>query len=188
MRRLNPDEAKAAHTPVDRYCFSRIGRDRVRGGSWVTRSFEGGPTCNTRTSIGGSSGGVSGVHQEVTSQVSSIGTGQGTERVGRRIGPHGEVREEMTRAVPVHQPSPTRLSQPGSPTSLQKSSGSCRRDGVRQEEARKKRSRSLSVLSPDLVGGPDLSLQHWGASHDDHVERGKGTIMETLISRGRARW
>ena len=52
-----------------------------------------------------------------------------------------------------------------------------------REEARKKRSRSLSVPSPNLIGGPDLSLQVWGALHDEHV-RGKGTIMETLTSRG----
>ena len=52
-----------------------------------------------------------------------------------------------------------------------------------REEARKKRSRSLSVLSPDLVGGSDLTLQEWGA-HDEHVGRSKGAIMETLISQG----
>ena len=47
-----------------------------------------------------------------------------------------------------------------------------------REEARKKRSRSLSVPSPDLVGGPDLSLQQksgalcttnmWGEERSDH--------------------
>ena len=53
-----------------------------------------------------------------------------------------------------------------------------------REEARKKRFGSLSVPSPDLVGGPDLSLQDWGALHDDHVGRGRGAIMETSTSRG----
>ena len=53
---------------------------------------------------------------------------------------------------------------------------------TKREEARKKRSRSLSVLSPDLVGGSDLTLQEWGAH--EHVGRSKGAIMETLISQG----
>ena len=55
---------------------------------------------------------------------------------------------------------------------------------VEREEARKKRSRSLSVLSSDLVAGPDVSLQECGALHDQHVGQPKGAIMETLISRG----
>ena len=40
---------------------------------------------------------------------------------------------------------------------------------VEREEARKKRSRSLSVPSPDLVGGPNVTLQEWGALHDQLV-------------------
>ena len=55
---------------------------------------------------------------------------------------------------------------------------------IEREEARKKRVRSLSVPSPDLVGGPDVSLQEWGALHDQHVGQSQGAIMETLISRG----
>ena len=41
-----------------------------------------------------------------------------------------------------------------------------------------------SVPSPDLIGGPELTLQEWLALHDQHVGQHKGAIMETLISRG----
>ena len=47
---------------------------------------------------------------------------------------------------------------------------------MEREEALKKRSRSLSVPSPDLVKSPDLALQATGQH--------RGAIMETLISRG----
>ena len=51
---------------------------------------------------------------------------------------------------------------------------------VKREEVRKKRSRSLSVPSSDMVGGPnvqDLVL------HDRRVGQHQGALMETLISR-----
>ena len=104
--RLNPYEAKAAaRTRVDRLetALAALGETESAEARGLHVPFEGGPTCCTRTSIGGSSGGVSGVHQEVTGQVCSIGTGTGekTERVGRRIGPHGEIprRDDPGRSV-----------------------------------------------------------------------------------------
>ena len=54
---------------------------------------------------------------------------------------------------------------------------------IEREEVRKKRARSLSVPSPDLVGG-DVSLQEWGALQDQRVGQHQGAFMETLISRG----
>ena len=54
---------------------------------------------------------------------------------------------------------------------------------IEREEVRKKRSRSLSVPSPDLVGG-DVSLREWGALHDQRVGEHQGALMETLSSRG----
>ena len=84
----------------------------------------------------------------------------------------------MTRAVPVVPPptesnatQPARV--PDLVAEIERLRSRVAEMESEQEEARKKRSRSLSVPSPDLVGGPDLSLQHWGASHDDHVVRGK---------------
>ena len=55
---------------------------------------------------------------------------------------------------------------------------------IEREEVSKKRSRSLSVPSPDLVGGPDVSLQEWGAPRDQRVGQHQGALMETLICRG----
>ena len=52
---------------------------------------------------------------------------------------------------------------------------------VEREEVRKKRSRSLSVPSPDLVGGPDVQDL---VLHDRRVGQHQGALMETLISRG----
>ena len=54
---------------------------------------------------------------------------------------------------------------------------------IERKEVRKKRSRSLSVPSPDLVGD-DVSLQERGALQDQRVGQQKGALMETLISRG----
>ena len=54
---------------------------------------------------------------------------------------------------------------------------------IEREEVRKKRSRSLSVPSPDLVGG-DVSLQERGVLQDQRVGQHQGALMETLISRG----
>ena len=51
---------------------------------------------------------------------------------------------------------------------------------IEREEVRKKRSRSLSVPSPNLVGGPDVSLQGLGAQQ--RVGLHQGAFMETLIS------
>ena len=154
---------------------------RLRGGSGAAIGSEGGPTCCPRTPTYGSSGRESGVHQTVTGQVGLIGTGtsQRTERVGRRTGPHGEV---------------PRGDDPGS--SCRTTTSRVRNDSTSHgppeierlkslvAEIWKKRFRSLSVPSPDLVGGPDVSLQEWGALHDERVGRSKGAIMETLISRG----
>ena len=42
---------------------------------------------------------------------------------------------------------------------------------MEREEAQKKRSRSLSVPSSDLVGGPNLSLEEWGALHGQQVRQ-----------------
>ena len=52
---------------------------------------------------------------------------------------------------------------------------------VEREEVRKKRSRSLSVPSPDLLGGPDVQDL---VLHDRRVGQHQGALMETLISRG----
>ena len=43
-----------------------------------------------------------------------------------------------------------------------------------RKEARKKLSRSLSAPSPDLVGAPDVTLQEWGALHDQHLGQHSG--------------
>ena len=93
-------------------------------------------------------------------------------------------REEMTRAVPVvPPPAESNATQPARVPDLVAEIERLR-SRVAEMESRKRHGRSAPGLCPDLIGGPDLSLQHWGASHDDHVGRGKGAIMETLISRG----
>ena len=53
-----------------------------------------------------------------------------------------------------------------------------------ERDERKKRSRSRSVHAAGLVDGPDVSLQEWGALHDQHVGQFQGANMETLMSRG----
>ena len=42
----------------------------------------------------------------------------------------------------------------------------------------------MSVLSPDMDGSPDVSLQEWGVLHDQRVGQHQGALMETLIIRG----
>ena len=55
---------------------------------------------------------------------------------------------------------------------------------IERDEVRKKRSRSQSVPAAELVDGPDVSLQEWGALHDQHIGQAQGAIMETIMSRG----
>ena len=97
-----------------------------------------------------------------------------------------KLREEMTRTAPPATPPAPDPTQPGRIPDLvaELERLRARVKEMESEEARRKRSRSLSVPSPDLVGGPDVTLQEWGALHDEHVGRDKGTIMETLIQRG----
>ena len=95
-------------------------------------------------------------------------------------------REEMARTVPPTTPPVSETTQPGKipdlVAELDRLRAQVKEMETEREEARKKRSRSLSVPSPDLVGGSDLMLQEWGAN--EHVGRSRGAIMETLISRG----
>ena len=44
---------------------------------------------------------------------------------------------------------------------------------IEREEAQQKRARSLSVCLLQIWSHPALSLQQWGASHDEHVVQGQ---------------
>ena len=116
------------------------------------------------------------------------GTGQGTRGVGRRPEANGQVSGRNGPGSANNYTASVQTTQPGQipvlVAELERLRAQVKEMETEREEARKKRSRSLSVPSPDLVGGPDLLLQEWGALHDEHVVRGKGAIMEMLISRG----
>ena len=49
---------------------------------------------------------------------------------------------------------------------------------IKREDVWKKRSRSLSAPSPDLVGG-DVSLQEWGTLQDQRVGQHQGALSWT---------
>ena len=59
----------------------------------------------------------------------------------------------------------------------------CRRDGVRTGRGTEEVIQ-VSVVPSPRSGWWARFVVVWGASHDDHVGRGKGAILETLISRG----
>ena len=104
------------------------------------------------------------------------------------LGRMARFREEMARAVPTAAPPVCpETTQPGKIPDLvaevDRLRARVREMEIEREEAQKKRARSLSVPSADLVA-PALSLQEWSALHDEHVGQGRGAIMETLINRG----
>ena len=84
------------------------------------------------------------------------------------MGRMAKFQEEMAKSIPVAPtaPSPTQqVKIPELVSEVERLRSRVAEMEIEREEARKKRSRSLSVPSPDLVGGPDLSLQEWGALH-----------------------
>ena len=101
------------------------------------------------------------------------------------MGRMAKFREEMAQSIPVPPPATSNVTQalniPDLVSEIERLRSQVAEMEVERAEAPKK---SLSVPSPDLVGGPDLMLQEWDALHDQHVGQHKGPIMETLISRG----
>ena len=96
------------------------------------------------------------------------------------LGRMAKFQEEMVKLIPV---APThQVKIPELVSEVERLRSRVSEMEMEREEARKKRSRSLSV--PDLVGGPNLSLQEWRALHSQHAGQHRGAIMETLISRG----
>ena len=97
-------------------------------------------------------------------------------------------REEMAQAIPVAPTAsdPTQQAKiPELVSELQRLKSHVAE--LEQEVTCKKRSRSLSKPSPDLVGGPDLSSQTWNALHGRHVGQRTRATVETL-NNPKTRW
>ena len=106
------------------------------------------------------------------------------EQQDAAMGCMAKLQEEMANSIPVVPtvPGPTQqVKIPDFVSDVERLRSRVAEMEMERDEARKKRSRSLSVPSPDLVGSPDLALQ---ALHGQHTGQHRGAIMETLISRG----
>ena len=184
----------AARSQVERLESSgSCWRRRFGRNSWAASRIEGSPRRATGPSFGSPSQGTTpSFHSMFAEEVaaSAGGTGQRTAAVGHCFGAHGKVSRgsQDDRARPnswCRQGGP-HATQPGKihnlVAELDRLRARVAEMEIEREEVRKKRSRSLSVPSPDLVFGPGVSLQGWGAQQ--RVGLHQGAFMETLISRG----